>query len=176
MEWLLWVTTGVNQFINCVNVEWFTNTSYVSLNWICQCSDQQSSWYASYNFVIIGSYNHLSLIRQPVLIYRQFDTEWKHVIGVLLIRIETFSSRRNSYHNICHVPCCLEAMSLKAWLLSLTWRVCKCLDVGQVTKLGLSCYLVLLSIDSKPGNNTASVPWPDPYICLCGRIIYHEYH
>ena len=38
-------------------------------------------------------------------------------------------------------------------------------DMGQVTALGLSSYLVLLSIDSKPGNKsvnkTAPLPWPD---------------
>ena len=34
--------------------------------------------------------------------------------------------------------------------------------MGQVMKLWLSCYLVLLSIDSKPSNKTAAVPWPDP--------------
>ena len=35
--------------------------------------------------------------------------------------------------------------------------------MGQVKKLWLSCYLVLLSIGSKPGNKTAEVSWPDPY-------------
>ena len=35
--------------------------------------------------------------------------------------------------------------------------------MGQVTKLWLSCYLVLLSI-AKPGNKTATVLWPDPYV------------
>ena len=35
--------------------------------------------------------------------------------------------------------------------------------MGQVTKLRLSCYLVLLSIDRKPGNKTATVSLPDPY-------------
>ena len=33
--------------------------------------------------------------------------------------------------------------------------------LGQVTKLRLSCYLVLLLI-AKPGNKTAAVSWPDP--------------
>ena len=36
--------------------------------------------------------------------------------------------------------------------------------MGQVIELRLSCYLVLLSIDSKLDNKTASVPWPDTYI------------
>ena len=41
-------------------------------------------------------------------------------------------------------------------------------NMGQVTKLQLSCYQVLLSIDSnqliaKPGNKTATVSKPDPY-------------
>ena len=36
--------------------------------------------------------------------------------------------------------------------------------MGQVTELWLSCYLVLLSTDSKKaGNKTAAVSWPDPY-------------
>ena len=30
--------------------------------------------------------------------------------------------------------------------------------MGQVTKMRLSCYLVL-----QPGNKIAAVPWPDPY-------------
>ena len=34
------------------------------------------------------------------------------------------------------------------------------LYMGQVTKLQLSCYLVMLA---KPGNKTATVSWPDPY-------------
>ena len=39
--------------------------------------------------------------------------------------------------------------------------------MGQVTKVQLSCYLVLLSCDSKPGNKTAtplSCLWPGSYI------------
>ena len=38
--------------------------------------------------------------------------------------------------------------------------------MSQVMELWLSCYLVLLSIDSKTGNKTATVPWPDPYIVI----------
>ena len=36
-------------------------------------------------------------------------------------------------------------------------------DLGQVTELWLSCYLGLLSIDSKTRQlKTDAVPWPDP--------------
>ena len=35
------------------------------------------------------------------------------------------------------------------------------LYMGEVTKLWLSCSLVLLSLIAKPGNKTASVSWPD---------------
>ena len=35
--------------------------------------------------------------------------------------------------------------------------------MGQIMKLRLSCYLVLLSTEAKPGNKTAAVPRPDPY-------------
>ena len=35
--------------------------------------------------------------------------------------------------------------------------------MGQVAKVSLSCYLVLLSFDSKPGNKTATPSWPDTY-------------
>ena len=45
--------------------------------------------------------------------------------------------------------------------------------MGQFMKLWLSCYLVLLSIDSKPGNKTAAVSWPDPYRGL--RLGTHTY-
>ena len=45
-------------------------------------------------------------------------------------------------------------------------KCCQIVHMGQVTKLRLSCYLVLLSIDSKPGNKTATVLWPDPYDVL----------
>ena len=34
--------------------------------------------------------------------------------------------------------------------------------VGQVTKVRLSCYLVLLSLITKPGNKAAASSWPDP--------------
>ena len=37
--------------------------------------------------------------------------------------------------------------------------------MGQVTKLRLSRYLVLLLI-AKPGNQTAAVSWLDPYTCI----------
>ena len=37
------------------------------------------------------------------------------------------------------------------------------LFMGQVMKVGLSCYLVLLSVDSKTGNKTSAPSWPDPY-------------
>ena len=48
----------------------------------------------------------------------------------------------------------------RTWL----WVISYSLNMGQVTKLWLSCYLVLLSTDSKTGNKTAAVSWPDPYI------------
>ena len=35
--------------------------------------------------------------------------------------------------------------------------------MGQIMKLRLSCYVVLLSTEAKPGNKTAAVPLPDPY-------------
>ena len=38
--------------------------------------------------------------------------------------------------------------------------------MGQVTKLWLSCYLVLLYLIAKPGNKTATVSWPQPYIYI----------
>ena len=47
------------------------------------------------------------------------------------------------------------------------YSVTRKVHMGQVTKLWLSYYLVLLSIDSKliakPGNKTAKVSLPDPY-------------
>ena len=36
--------------------------------------------------------------------------------------------------------------------------------MGQVTKLRLSCYQVLLSVDSKTRYKTATVPWADPHL------------
>ena len=36
--------------------------------------------------------------------------------------------------------------------------------MGQVTKLGLSCYLVWHQLIAKPGDKTATVSWPDPYV------------
>ena len=59
------------------------------------------------------------------------------------------------------------------WHISL-WTY---IDIGQVTKLWLSCYLVLLSIYqliAKPGNKTASVSWPDPYTIHI--VIIHSYN
>ena len=35
--------------------------------------------------------------------------------------------------------------------------------MGQVMEVQLSICLVLLSVDSKPGNKTAALPWPDQY-------------
>ena len=35
--------------------------------------------------------------------------------------------------------------------------------MGQVMKVWLSCYLVLLSMIEKPGNKRAAPSWPDPY-------------
>ena len=44
-------------------------------------------------------------------------------------------------------------------------------QLGLVTELRLVCDLVLLSIDSKPGNKTAAVPWPDPaYFIVCCTV------
>ena len=36
--------------------------------------------------------------------------------------------------------------------------------MGQVTKLRLFCYLFCNQLIAKPGNKTAIVPWPDPYV------------
>ena len=47
--------------------------------------------------------------------------------------------------------------------------------MGQVPELWLSCYLGLLSIDSKPGNKTAVVSWPDLYT-QPGCIFLIEYN
>ena len=47
--------------------------------------------------------------------------------------------------------------------------------MGQVTKLRLSFYLVLLSSDSKPGNKTAAVSWPDPNATLKRDINHTSY-
>ena len=35
--------------------------------------------------------------------------------------------------------------------------------MGRVIEVWLSCYLVLLSVDSKPADKTVEPPWPDPY-------------
>ena len=50
--------------------------------------------------------------------------------------------------------------------------------MGQFTKLRLSCYLVLIA---KPGNKTATVPWPDPYAYIyiyipLSQHTTHEYN
>ena len=34
--------------------------------------------------------------------------------------------------------------------------------MGQVMNVGLSCYLIVLSFDSKPGSKTGTPSWPDP--------------
>ena len=57
----------------------------------------------------------------------------------------------------------------------LIWQqdICKH-HMGQVMKVWLSCYLVLLSFDSKPGNKTATRSWPDryPWWRVSFKIIY----
>ena len=47
--------------------------------------------------------------------------------------------------------------------------------MGQVTELWLSCYLVLLSIDSKTRQQEATPPWPwpDPYTVQMWHTYYY---
>ena len=64
------------------------------------------------------------------------------------------------YHNT--VECCYNSIQY---------------NMGQVTELRLSCYLVLLSIDStKPGNKLAAVSWHDLYdIAFIAAVTEAEY-
>ena len=55
-----------------------------------------------------------------------------------------------------------------------TWGHIFHLHMGQVTKMRLPCYLVLLSLITKPSNKTAAPSWPDPHTIhkLILRCIY----
>ena len=43
--------------------------------------------------------------------------------------------------------------------------------MGQTMKVRLSCYLALLSLDSKPGKKTAKSLWLDPYVSPGIKVI-----
>ena len=50
---------------------------------------------------------------------------------------------------------------------------CSYMHMGEVTKLPLSCYLVLYQLIAKPGNKTAIVLWPDPhvFVVFCNVLV-----
>ena len=52
----------------------------------------------------------------------------------------------------------------KMGILKLITQHLNDLYMGQVTKLRLSCYQVLLSVDSKTRYKTATIPWADPHL------------
>ena len=46
------------------------------------------------------------------------------------------------------------------------WRIHICIYMGQITEVRLSCYLVLLSVDSKTRKQDSLTSWPVSYIYI----------